>query len=67
MEIYNKSAQGFIEVWLSNAEQQIIDRSALAKQFLAEAGNPQRCKVVYFLSGSADLTGCMSSLLRKNL
>ena len=37
--------------------QEQVDRAALAKQLLAEAGRPRKCKVVYFLSSSADLTG----------
>lgn len=67
VELYDKRDQGFIEVWLTNAEQEQVDRAALAKQLLAEAGRPRKCKVVYFLSSSADLTRGMSGLLRKNL
>jgi hypothetical protein len=63
--IYNREPQGFIEVWMTNEEQETIDRKALTAQILADAGHPKKCKVVYFLSGSADLTECMSSLLRK--
>ena len=65
MLIYNREPQGFIEVWMTNEEQETIDRKALTAQILEEAGHPKKCKVVYFLSGSADLTECMSSLLRK--
>ena len=42
-------------------------RNQISAQILADAGHPKKCKVVYFLSGSADLTECMSSLLRKNV
>ena len=65
MLIYNREPQGFIEVWMTNEEQERIDRKALTAQILAEAGHPKKCKVVYFLSGSADLTACMSRMLRK--
>ena len=65
--IYNREERGFIEVWMTNEEQQTIDRKELTAQLLAEAGHPKKCKVVYFLSGCADLTDCMSGLLRKNL
>ena len=67
MLIYNREPQGFIEVWMTNEEQETIDRKALTAQILADAGRPKKCKVVYFLSGSADLTDCMSGLLRKNV
>lgn len=67
MLIYNREPQGFIEVWMTNEEQETIDRRKLTAQILADAGHPKKCKVVYFLSGSDDLTECMSSLLRKNL
>ena len=67
MLIYNREPQGFIEVWMTNEEQETIDRRELTAQILADAGHPKKCKVVYLLSGSADLTECMSSLLRKNL
>lgn len=67
MEIFNRAEKGFIEVWMTNEEQQTIDRKELTAQILADAGHPKKCKVVYFLSGSADLTDCMSGLLRKNV
>ena len=56
--------QGFIEVWMTNEERETIDRRKLTAQILADAGHPKKCKVVYFLSDSADLTKCMSSRLR---
>ena len=67
MLIYNREPQGFIEVWMTNEEQETIDRKELTAQILEDAGHPKKCKVVYFLSGSADLTDCMSGLLRKNV
>lgn len=67
MLIYNREPQGFIEVWMTNEEQETTDRKAMTTQILEEAGYPKKCKVVYFLSGSADLTDCMSGLMRKNV
>ena len=67
MLIYNREPQGLIEVWMTIEEQKTIDRKELTAQILADAGHPKKCKVVYFLSGSADLTDCMSGLLRKNV
>ena len=65
MEITDKKKHGFIEVWLTRAEQQTIDREKLTHELLAAA--EKKCKVVYFLSGSSDLTDCMKQLLTKNL
>lgn len=67
MEIYDKRDQGFIEVWLTNAEQESVDRPTLAKQLLAAAGNPRKCKVAFFLSGKADLLEQTEGLLLRNL
>lgn len=67
MEIYDKRDQGFIEVWLTNAEQQSVDRPALTKRLLAGAGHPRRCKVVFFLSGTEDLYDKTEGLLLRNL
>ena len=58
--------RGFIEVWMTNEERETIDRRKLTAQILADAGHPNKCKVVYFLSDSTDLTECMSSLLRSS-
>ncbi len=67
MELYDKRDQGFIEVWLTNAEQEQVDRAALAKQLLAEAGQPKKCKVVFFLSGQDNLLNQTEGLLLRNL
>ena len=67
MEIYDKRDQGFIAVWLSNAEQEQVDRAALAKQLLTEAGHPRNCKVVFFLSGQENLLDQTEGLLLRNL
>lgn len=65
LEIYDKRDKGYIEVWLTNAEQQ-YDRKELTHQLL-EKVNVKKCKVVYFLSGSDDLISCTESLLKNNL
>lgn len=66
MEIYDKHDKGYIEVWLTNAEQKRYDRKELTHQLL-EKVNVKKCKVVYFLSGSDDLLSCTESLLKHNL
>ena len=38
MEIYNKQNRGYIEVWLTNEEQQMYDRTELAERLLSGAG-----------------------------
>ncbi len=67
MEIYDKRDQGFIAVWLTNTEQESVDRPALAKQLLTEAGNPKKCRVVFFLSGRENLFDQTEGLLLRNL
>ena len=66
MEIYDKQDKGYIEVWLTNAEQHVYDRRELTKQLLSKA-TAKKCKVVYFLSGSDDLLSCTERLLKNNL
>ena len=66
MEICDKRDKGYIEVWLTNAEQQLYDRKELTHQLL-EKVNSKKCKVVFFLSGSDDLLSCTESLLKNNL
>jgi hypothetical protein len=56
VETYDNRDQGFIEVWLTNAEPEAVDRPAPVEQLLAKTGHPKKCKDVSFLSGSADLT-----------
>ncbi len=66
MKIYNKQDKGYIEVWLTNDEQQEYDLNELTKQLLSET-TVKKCKVVYFLSGSEDLFTNTEGLLLKNL
>lgn len=66
MEIYDKQDKGFIEVWMTNREQQIYDRAELTKQLLAKT-TVKKCKVVYLLSGTEDLFTNTEGLLLKNL
>lgn len=51
MLIYNREPQGFIEVWMTNEEQETIDRKELTAQILEEAGHPKKCKVVFYFFG----------------
>ena len=37
MELYDKRDQGFIEVWMTNEEQETIDRKALTAQMPFES------------------------------
>ena len=66
LEIYDKHDKGYIEVWLTNSEQQQYDRKELSHQLLSKA-TVKKCKVVYFLSGNDDLLSCTESLLKHNL
>lgn len=66
MEIYDKQDKGYIEVWLTKAEQEQYDRKELTQQLLADI-TAKKCKVVYFLSGDDDLFSCTERLLIQNL
>lgn len=66
MEICQREQHGFIEVWMTNEEQQTVDRKALTAKLLEDVSNP-KCKVVFFLSGDDDLEECMEDLLSLNL
>ena len=66
MEILDKRDKGFIEVWLTNEEQETCDRAELTRQLLAGT-TAKKCKVVYLLSGTEDLFTNTEGLLLKNL
>ena len=66
MEIYDKQNSGYISVWLTKEEQQLYDRSELAKTLLSKAKS-RKCKVVFFLSGNDDLFQCTNNLLIRNI
>lgn len=66
MEIYNKQKNGYIEVWLTNQEQQEVDTSELTQQILSNIPS-KKCKVVFFLSGEQELCECTENLLTMNL
>lgn len=66
LEIYDKQDKGYIEVWLTNEEQQHCDRAELTKKLLSKVKS-KKCKVVYFLSGQSDLFQCTEYLLTRNL
>ena len=54
----------FIEVWLTNEEQETIDRKELTNKLLTDSG---KIKIVFFLSGSANLIDYTNQLLIHNL
>lgn len=67
MEIYDKSSKGYIEVWLTNEEQEMYDRCELTDMILLHYKASKKCRVVFFLSGHGDLFQCTENLLIKNL
>ncbi len=69
MEIYHKEDKEYIEVWLTNEEQETCDRKELTELLLSDLTPKKRkkCKVVYFLSGKGDLFQCTENLLINNL
>lgn len=66
MEIYNKKKYGYIEVWLTNQEQEEIDRMALTQQILSNIQS-KKCRVVFFLSGKEDIYKCTENLITSNV
>ena len=66
MEIIDKQDNGYIAVWLTNEEQQLYDRGKLTPLLFKKAES-QKCKIVYFLSGSEDLRRNMEGLLLANM
>lgn len=66
MEIYNRNENEYIEVWLTNQEQEEIDRAEFTKQILSDISS-KKYKVVFFLSGQKDLYRCTENLLTGNI
>lgn len=66
MEVYDKRKKGFIEVWLTNKEQEIYDRIELTGMLLKDI-NEKKCKVVFFMSGKEELYGNTEGLLLNNI
>ena len=66
MEIYNRQSKNYIEVWMTNEEQQLFDRRELTKFLLSRIQN-SRYKVVFFLSGKGDLYSNTENLLVRNI
>lgn len=56
--------KNFIEVWLTNEEQEKVDRKELTDKLLSDN---EKSKVIFFLSGSANLIDCTSRLLIHNI
>lgn len=67
MEIHNHQDRGYIEVWLTNAEQKTINRKEIANRLLAEEGHLHKCQIVCFLSGSDNLYDNLENLLTSNV
>lgn len=66
MEIYDKQDKGYIEVWLTNEEQQVTDRIQLTEMLLSKCKS-KKCKIVFFLSGQGELYRNTENLLIQNL
>ena len=66
MEIYDKQDKGYIEVWMTNEEQQICDRDKLKDLLLSDV-KQKKCRVVFFLSGKDNLYQNTEGLLLMNL
>ena len=66
MEIYNRQSKNYIEVWMTNEEQQLFDRSELTNYLLSRIQN-NSYKVVFYLSGEGDLYSNTENLLVRNI
>lgn len=68
MEIYHKEDKGFIEVWLTNEEQETCDRKELTELLLSNIppNKRKKCKVVYYLSGKDELYPNVEGLIVMN-
>ena len=66
LEIYNRQSKNYIEVWMTNEEQQLFDRKELTKFLLSRIQN-SRYKVVFYLSGEGDLNSNTENLLVRNI
>lgn len=66
LEIYDKKEKGYIEVWLTNQEQQMYDRKKITENLLSKV-DTKKCKVVFFLSGKGELYRNTENLLIQNL
>ncbi len=68
MEIYHKEDKGFIEVWLTNEEQETCDRKELTEMLLSNLPPKKRkkCRVVFFLSGNDELYPNVEGLIVMN-
>ena len=66
MEIYDKRKKGYIEVWLTKAEQETYDRIELTRLLLKDV-KEKNCMVMFFLSGKEELYNNTEGLLLNNL
>ena len=68
MEINNHIKDGYIQVWLSNIEQQQYDRKVLTDIIIQQYNiKPKNCKVVFMLSGTDNLYQCTENLITSNV
>lgn len=68
MEINNHIKDGYIQVWLSNIEQQQYDRKVLTDIIIQQYNiKPKKCKVVFMLSGTDNLYQCTENLITSNV
>ncbi len=66
MEIIDKRDKGFIEVWMTNEDQQMYDCAELTHLLLKDT-DPKKYKLVFFFSGKEDLCTNTEKLLIANL
>ena len=68
MEIYHKEDKGYVEVWLTNEEQETCDRKELTALLLSNVKPKfrKKCKVVFFLSGKDELYPNVEGLMVMN-
>lgn len=66
MEIINKKEKGFIEVWMTNEEQNKFNREKLT-HLLLTGNKTKKCMVVFYMSGNSNLLENTENLLISNL
>lgn len=68
MEINNHIKDGYIQVWLSNIEQQQYDRKLLTDTIIEQYNiKPKKCRIVFMLSGTDNLYQCTENLITSNV
>ena len=68
MEINSHVKEGYIQVWLSNNEQQKYDRKLLTDQIIEKYDvKPKKYRIVFMLSGTESLYQCTENLITANV